>query len=85
MPGVPGQLELHNEALSQNKQTSTHSPSKKKRQKEKERDRERWKRKYHKKQSLSLRETNTILKTSQYLISNFLLVELKLIKRNRVN
>lgn len=41
LPGVPGQLELHNEALSQNKQTSTHSPSKKKRQKEKERDRER--------------------------------------------
>lgn len=40
LPGVPGQLELHNEALSQNKQTSTHSPSKKKRQKEKERDRE---------------------------------------------
>lgn len=41
MPGVPGQLELHNEALSQNKQTSTHSLSKKKRrQKEKERKRE---------------------------------------------
>lgn len=59
LPGVPGQLELHNEALSQNKQTSTHSLSKKKKTKRK-RKRERWKEKHHKKTKSFSWETNTI-------------------------